>query len=581
MAPLWCSNRAATGGRPYIPAALAAAIAIAIFANAIPNEFVLDDFAALVDNPAAHWPLELEAIFTTNYWGDRPNYENLTIYRPLATLTFALTDALGTDIGPATHRVFNILLHAACTLLVYALAHALALLEFASPSGGGAPLPRKGAEGGSHWHAPFAASLLFALHPVHVEAVVGVVSRAELLAAFFVLLGTLVYLRGRSARPSIPLLSGIFALALLSKESGATLWGVIIGIQLVSWLGTRQRPGTQSPPHAGSNRQSKIENRKSLLVLHLSLASVLASYLLLRWGVLDAVLGGDVAYEDNPMVAGPALARVLTPFKVFFWYLRLLVAPSDLTIDYSLNHLKAVTSVFDPEAIAGLVVFGGASLAALLLTRRERAVAAATVSFFATYMVVSNLLFPSTIIMAERLVYLPSAFFIVAMVALAQRGLPALPARAIRFAGTALMSVLCLLMGAGTVMRNLEWRTPLALYSAAVETAPESAKARHLLANELRDAGRLNESLPHYSAAVSISPGNFVARTNFARTLAKLGRFDEALDQLRVALTLSPGHSSAMHLVCAIFERTGSPPGAAEVCFPSDKNSLDSTMPRR
>jgi len=543
-------------------------VAVAVYLNSLPNQYVLDDIPAVVDNPAAHWPVDLESIFTTNYWGSRANYSNLTIYRPLSTLSFSMVDAVAGD-GPAVQRMVNILLHAGCSVLVFLLA-LLVLSHF-----------RHGRK------AALACALLFAVHPVHSEAVIAVVSRAELMAAFFVLLGSWLFLRRagrpkeigiimlflrRTSRPGwrfLICMSGIFALALLSKENGATLWGVVAGIQLAGLA------------HYLWQRQSKdgtSRDWRALLAhlwIHVCFGTVLGGYMLLRSKVLSAVLGGELAVGDNPMVGGPAITRILTPFKVFAEYARLLVAPVNLTIDYSLNHLEAVTSVGDPAALAGLALFLTAVVSAVWFARNHPLLSALMLGFFATYIVVSNILFLSTIIMAERLIFLPSAFFLVAFAYCVlsghgdvSYGHRSRPRSVLLLAAT----VVVLLLFAGlTVQRNLEWRTPLTLYSAAVEAAPNSAKSHHLLANELYAREELARSLGHYARAVEIDGENFPARTNYARVLAKTGDYGPALRQLKEVLTQAPGYRPAFNLVCVIYERTGQPPGAAGFCFPSNR----------
>ena len=558
--------------------ALIALIAAAVFANSLPNEYMLDDFPAVVHNRAAHWPPDPQAILTNNYWGSPANYNKLTIYRPLSTLSFALVDAAGLD-GPELQRAANIAIHSACSVLVFLLG--LAFLGASATRSSHRPrIPLASA-------VSFACAVLFAVHPVHVEAVVGVVSRAELLAAFFVLLGTLLYLQafpqsspelglgGRGATPrNRPLLALllplVFALALLAKENGATLWGVVIAVQLSRAIQAARYPRFSG---RGGWRAAVASVPPAGWLAHLWLAAVLAGYLVWRSQVLAAVLGGDLSVGDNPIVGGDLLARVMTPFKVFFEYLRLLVLPANLTIDYSLNHLKIVTSATDASALAGLALFAGATVAALAAAGKHPVLSALILAFFATYIVVSNILFLSTIIMAERLIYLPSAFFLLALGYAAvrlQEFLRASPqtARRTGLIMTACSAVAALVFVGVTASRNLDWRTPFDLYSSAVIAAPDSAKSRHLLANELYRQGHVASALSHYAAAVAIDPGNFVARTNYARALAKSARYDEALEQLKEVLTMAPAYRPAFNLVCGIFERTGKPAGARTHCFP-------------
>jgi protein O-mannosyl-transferase len=529
-------------------ALLVAAAAILVYINSLPAEFVLDDFPAVLSNPGALWPLNWDRILFTNYWGNAEHYSSLTIYRPLATLTFALSDGAGAGECAACHRLINIGLHAGCSTLVFLLAWFLMVP---------AALPR-GAMGerSPQWLQPVAATaagLLFALHPVHTEAVVGIVNRAELLAAFFILLGALAILRLRRWRLFV--IPGIYALALLSKENGATLWSVAIAYHLAAYASERL---------GGAMRLQ----RKDLL-LHVGFGTVLALYLLLRSHAVDGLLAGDLSAADNPIVDAGKLARLFTPFKVFGEYFRLQVAPSRLTIDYSLNHLPAATSFLDISAWLGVGAVAGMLFLLVISCRSHFSLAFSLLGFFGTYVVVSNTLFLSTIIMAERLIYLPSAFFLLSLVMVAVQVAVSgrKPTRRLLAVGTAVVAIL---FCAGTLVRNQEWLTPLSLYRSAVAKAPESAKSRHLLGNELAKQGFLEESAVHLLAGAAIDPTNFVLRTNTARTLAKLGRYVEALPHLKAALTVHPGYRPAFELVCAIFERTGQPPAAGQYCFPRE-----------
>lgn len=91
-------------------------------------------------------------------------------YRPLTVLTYRWNFALA-GLKAWTYHLVNVLLHTFVVYLFYQFSR-----RFLNPSGS------------------LAAALLFALHPVHVEAVTGVVGRAELLSAVFVFASLLTYL---------------------------------------------------------------------------------------------------------------------------------------------------------------------------------------------------------------------------------------------------------------------------------------------------------------------------------------------------------------------------------------------------
>ena len=111
--------------------------------------------------------------------------------------------------SPLGYHAVNVLLHAGVTLLYHHLAGSLL----------------------SRLPAALAA-LLFAVHPVHTEAVTGVVGRAELLASVFFLVVILQY--SRMARQTsvswrgLMLTSLLICLAMFSKEQGITVIAVCV-----------------------------------------------------------------------------------------------------------------------------------------------------------------------------------------------------------------------------------------------------------------------------------------------------------------------------------------------------------------
>src|SRR5258708_38363978 len=165
--------------------ALLVVVAALAYWNTLLNSFTLDDTVYIFKTPAV-----------TSFSASRlfePTKAN-NIFRPVTFATFALNWAV--DGGhPFGYHLVNLLLHAAVSFLLYLVL--CLLLE---------PLPRART-------AAFAAAWLFALHPIHTEAVASVVGRSELLAAGFLLLAWLLHLYDR------PILALVcFALAMLSKE---------------------------------------------------------------------------------------------------------------------------------------------------------------------------------------------------------------------------------------------------------------------------------------------------------------------------------------------------------------------------
>lgn len=134
---------------------LAALVGVVLYLPSLRYDFTYDDREIIRENPRIR-DLKTPARYLATSWWDSP--EKSREYRPATMASFALNHAVA-GLKAAPYHAVNILLHGlACALLWL-----LIVRFFASP-----PLA-------------LAASLLFAIHPVHVEAVAGVVGRAELL----------------------------------------------------------------------------------------------------------------------------------------------------------------------------------------------------------------------------------------------------------------------------------------------------------------------------------------------------------------------------------------------------------------
>ncbi|KAI5633612.1 dolichyl-phosphate-mannose-protein mannosyltransferase domain-containing protein [Phthorimaea operculella] len=134
-------------------------------------------------------------------------------YRPLTVLTFRWNYAVH-GLQPAGYHLVNLLLHALVSLLYYRVC-VMFLPEFAS----------------------FVAAILFAVHPIHTEAVTGVVGRAEMLSSVFFLGALLCYARAASRRRCtdwryVAACTVCVGIAMLCKEQGITVTGVCVVYEL-------------------------------------------------------------------------------------------------------------------------------------------------------------------------------------------------------------------------------------------------------------------------------------------------------------------------------------------------------------
>jgi tetratricopeptide (TPR) repeat protein len=428
-------------------------VALAAFAPGLGSAFTFDDREVVRDNPLLADGAPLGALVSSPYG---PRNTNRTLWRPLTMLTFAIERRLFGHSALA-HQVTNLFLDAAVAALVAAVALGAGLR------------PASAAVAGA----------VFGAHPLHAEAVIGIVGRSELLAATGVLLATLLaqrdfVLRG-SRRTGLAASGAIFFLALLAKESAATFGLVILVVALTRGLPARRLAGP--------------------LAIH---AAVLGLVLVLRRSALGAVffdMSDYVPFLDNPLAHADLSARVVSALEGIARYGRLLVFPHPLSVDYSFDAVPVSNSP-GAAALAGALVLATALGTAVFFRRRRPAPALGAGFFLATFALTSNLALPIGTIFAERLAYLPSAGFAIAAAALLPRGRVAL--------AVAFVAIAALAIRSGT--RCADFRTQRALFESAVAASPRSAKAWHNLAVELERDGDATGAEAGYAEAVAIYP---------------------------------------------------------------------------
>lgn len=194
-----------------------------IHAPSLLGPFFIDDYVYIHGVSDMDWPRVVD-IFTSStlntdasgvWWA--PEGE-LPFYRPIGEMTFALDYAVW-GLTPFGFHLTNLLLHAACTILTWRVGRRL----FDEPVWG------------------LVTAAVFALHPVHYEAVTWVSGRFDLLVCLWMLASVLCYLRWQESvrRPWIwgTLALVMFVLGLASKETALTLPGVLFVAEALRWRG--------------------------------------------------------------------------------------------------------------------------------------------------------------------------------------------------------------------------------------------------------------------------------------------------------------------------------------------------------
>ena len=502
---------------PYLPAVF--------------HDFTFDDASIIANNPAVQEWGRWTQIFVSEYW---PGGKT-ALYRPVTIFSFALERAIHGP-GPAGFHLVNILLHVGTALLV--------LYVSAQIFGVG-------------WAAGIAAGL-FAVHPIHTEAVGGVVGRSELLSALLALSALWLWIRRARGethwKASYGAILGLYSLSLLSKENVIILPGLI-------FLWEIARP---IEPSVKARTLAILQNRHFWGLLAVSVL-----FLLMRAGVSGGFkesFQSNPPFVENPLATMEPAKRILSALAHQTHGVLLQLWPRPLIADYSHNTLPTNPGWIYPRA--GLFVLFSLGTLALWCVQGPivRNLAFAFSWYLTAVLPASNLLLPIGTIFAERLLYFPSIGLCLAAAAiwdsLARKRIPGSKVPATRTGrwtlGIVALAILVLMVSAG--VRNLAWQNDLKLFTDTVAKAPLNVKAHLWLGDALVRARNPEDAISHYRRASEILPTYGPAAANLMVPLQMLGRYSEAIEAGENALGLFPENNTALlYNLAMVYQAAGNP----------------------
>lgn len=381
----------------WVLLAVVVLLACAVYSNVTSCGFVFDDEAAVIKNPDVNPAAPLADLLRHDFWGQNiKSKDSHKSFRPFTTLTFKLNRLLfdrtggparGPVVGlsgdhiedgytqtpsalaPSFHAV-NAALHVAACLLVYFVAAEVFRASEAEA---------------------FVSTVLFAVHPVHTEAVTGVVGRADLLSAVFGMASYIAF--SRAARKcatsySLLALSMVFTvLAAASKENGMTVPCVLLVHDLVAASGVfpslyqvfKRSTWTRGSPSRSCETTDKVVAKdgkeemcheiiekitleddarahlrsltrpqvRAFLVRQAVNLSVLVALLAFRKSVTATMASeSHFRYIESPLLLAHGPSYLYSMGRVHTKYMELLVAPIHLSADWSFNQLPLVYNLY-------------------------------------------------------------------------------------------------------------------------------------------------------------------------------------------------------------------------------------------
>ncbi|HEY3288104.1 MAG TPA: tetratricopeptide repeat protein [Gemmatimonadaceae bacterium] len=479
-------------------ALLVAVLALAAAATSLRNGFTYDDRWIIAENGRVHALRPLWRYFEESYW---PMQNGAGLYRPFVIFAYSLQWAIGGG-SPFVFHLVNVVLSAAGAVALFWT------LGFLVPT-----------------RVAWLAAALFAVHPVHVEAVANVVGQAELWAALFILGAVGCYARDRRTGPLRRETGlGIIALFLggiFTKEHVIVLPALLIAAELLLY------------------RDAPVMPRlRRLRLLLWPMVIIAGAFLVVRVRVLGAI-GGDVPHPS--LLHQGVIERAFIMLNVLPEYGRLMLAPLRLYADYSPRQLE-VHHTLDASHLGGILLLVSTTALFLLTMRRRPAVAFGIAWFVLLVAPVSNVLLATGILLAERTLYLPSAG---AMLVVAC-GVDAVRERlrALRSPLRPLVPAACvaaLVFGVTrSTQRNPFWHDTDSAFELMAAESPLNFKAHYALGGQYFLKNRYRDGEREWQMAIALMPDYHAPYMDLAHRYRQAHLCEAAIPLYRKALSLEP-----------------------------------------
>lgn len=443
-----------------------------------------DDQAYVLENPLVK-TLDVSAIFSTlNVVGN---------YHPITVLSLAIDHSIG-ELDPFSYHAHNLLLHLLNTILVFFF---IAKTFKSYPSA-------------------FIVSLLFGIHPLHVESVAWVSARKDLLFTFYLLLALLCYLRfsARAENKNRYYLCCLlfFALSLLSKGMAVVFPVYLLLLDFLQERRFKASTFIEKIPFfvmsivftivtltAQQAEGAIVGNEQFPILERLSISSISTCIYFIK------VL---IPYQLSPFHPYPFQELSQVPFH---YYLSLISIPFTLVIIYKAWQKQNRLVIF------GLVFFISSLLPVLQFVVHGRAM------------------------MAERYTYVAYLGLFIILAHYLLLGIKRLKNQRIQNA-TLIVILLCmsLLMGGRSYVESKVWKNGEKLWTSVIESYPKDYFGYSSRAEYFFTTNQLQPALKDVNKSIELYP-NFTGAYNLrGRIWDKTGQDELAVQDFSKAITLAP-----------------------------------------
>jgi len=497
-------------------------LALVIYFPTVKYDFVLDDNFLITGNEQLTTPSGTLGYFSRGVWDGIESTGQMkprsNIYRPLLMVGYALDRAIF-GLNPGWYHFINILMHAVvCALVMTFIYQLLGFWQQLMPN---------------RIEIALVSGILFAVHPIHIEAVSWISGRAEVLAGLFLMSSLCCYLRYHQKGILRWLLFSMmfFSFALMSKESAIAgiLFIFLIELSINSWRFPYVFRGriNDLPSHkAGEDKSKKIDKSTVGLV---SIAIVTVVYLLIRiavFGRLGPVPEGQFFFGET------VLTRFFTMSEVFVDYFRKLLIPWPLFIVYGDYTPIPIARTLTPQVLGSIAITIAIPVIAIWARKWVSSVAFAIGWLYLALLPVSQIM-PFGALMGERFLYIPSVGYCFLLALLLAH---VFNIRIRRYVQVGLVSTYLIM----TFVHNPVWASERTLWDYSVTIHPDDHIAHYNRGVCMVKDKEYSNAILEFETALQLKPTMASAHTNLGVEYQRIGQIEKAFDCYRKALMLDP-----------------------------------------
>jgi hypothetical protein len=488
--------------------------AIVPYIGSIRGEFVFSDIPLVMEDPFYKEAHSFTDCWKRDYW-----MESMAqgLYRPLTIFSYWVNAEITGIYSPA-FRAVNLALHIFTVFIVFNLALRLGLGRLAA----------------------LIAGVIFAVHPLHTEAVIPAFGRGEILCGLFIFAGLLLHTYARR-NPLYSIGTAVcFIFACWSKEHGVALIPLCVLYDFYS--GRLKIKG------------GIFQKGMGVYFIYLFALAVIALMRFKAMGSLLPAMTNFNPFFDNQLALCSYSIRILSAIDIQGLALLKFVWPQTLSHDYSYAQLLPLKSVFDFSgiAVAILVLSIPFILAGLFPSLKGK-----IFFFFLSYLIcvlpAANIITPTGTIFAERLYYIPSVWLCFAVACILVR----ISLKIDRRLFIAVVIFALFVLGMRTYLRSLDWHDQGSISLAGTRTSPLSAKTWNNLAVQLAHLNNYKEAVTACDRAIEIHSSYGMALMNRSFYNIKLGNFEPAERDLRKLISLGISSPEVYNKLGALLANRG------------------------